>query len=75
MYWKELRGTCWNGWSMWKEWESKDWLRECNGQMWRGRPQKRWRDDLLLRRGLSEREGMMLARDRDTWAGMEYISE
>ena len=40
-----------------------------DGNRGRGRPQKKWRDevkDLLLERGLSEREGMMLARDRDT---------
>ena len=33
----------------------------------RGRPQSRWRDEvkeLLMRRGLSEREGMVLPRDR-----------
>ena len=36
----------------------------------KGRPQGRWRNkvkDLLLGRGLSERERMMLARDRDAW--------
>ena len=45
------------------------------GNRGKGRPQKRWRDevkDLLLGRGLSEREGMMLARDRDAWGGMVY---
>ena len=44
----------------------------------RGRLQRRWRDemkDLLLGRGLSERAGMMLARDRDAWGGMEYKLE
>ena len=43
------------------------------GNRGRGRPQKGWRDrvtDLLLGRRLKEREGMMLARDRDTWSGM-----
>ena len=29
--------------------------------------------DLVLGRGLSEREGKMLARDRDAWGGMVYI--
>ena len=36
----------------------------------RRRPQRRWRDevkDLLLERELSEREGMMLARDGVGW--------
>ena len=40
------------------------------GKRGRGRPQRRWRDevkDLLLGKGLNEREGMMLARDRDGW--------
>ena len=48
------------------------------GNRGRGRPQRRWRDevkDLLLGRGLSEREGMMLARDRDAWGGMVYRLE
>ena len=45
------------------------------GSRGKGRPQRGWRDevkDLLLERGLSEREGMMLARDRDAWGGMVY---
>ena len=49
---------------------------ECNRG--RGRPQRRWRDevkDMLLGRGLSEREGMMLARDTESWAWMVYIVE
>ena len=40
------------------------------GNRGRGRSQRRWRDemkDMLLGRGLSEREGVMLARDRDVW--------
>ena len=40
------------------------------GNRGRGRPQRRCRDkvkDLLLGRGLSERERIMLDRDRDTW--------
>ena len=48
------------------------------GNRGRVRSQKRWRDevkDLLLGRGLSEREGMMLARDRDAWGRMVYRSE
>ena len=46
------------------------------GNRGRRRPQRRWWDeikDLLLGRGLSEREGMMLAREGDTWGGMVYI--
>ena len=42
------------------------------GNWGRGRTQRRWRDeveDLLFGEGLSEREGMMLARDRDAWVG------
>ena len=42
------------------------------GERVRGRPQKRWRDemkDLLMGRGLCEKEGMMLARDRNVWVG------
>ena len=41
------------------------------------RPRRRWRDevkDLPLERGLSEREGMVLARDREAWGGKVYIS-
>ena len=48
------------------------------GKRGRWRPQRRWRNevkDLLLGRGLSEREGMMLARDRDVWGGMVYRIE
>ena len=48
------------------------------GNRGRGRPQRRWRDevkDLLLGRGLNEREGMMLAKDRDAWGGMVYRLE
>ena len=48
------------------------------GNRGRGIPQRRWRDevnDLLLGRGLSEREGMMLAGDRDAWCGMGYRLE
>ena len=43
----------------------------------RGRPQRRWNEikDLLLGRGLSEREGMMLARDREASDGMVYRLE
>ena len=40
------------------------------GNRVRGRLQKRWRDgvkDLLLGRGLNEREGMRLARDDKRW--------
>ena len=43
------------------------------GNKGRGRPQRRWRDEvkvLLLGRKLSKKEGMVLARDRDAWAGM-----
>ena len=45
------------------------------GNRGRGRPQKKCRDelqDLLLGRGLSEWEGMMLARDRDAFGAMVY---
>ena len=38
------------------------------GNSWRGRPQRRWRDevkDLLLGRSLSQREGMIVTRDQD----------
>ena len=48
------------------------------GNRGRGIPQRRWRDevkDLLLGRRLSEREGMMLARDRDAWGRMVYMLE
>ena len=48
------------------------------GNMGRGRPRRGWRDevrDLLLGRGLNEREGMRLARDRDPWGGMVYRLE
>ena len=51
---------------------------DLEGKRGRGRPQRRWRDevrDLLLGRGLSERKGMILARDRDAWGGMVYRSE
>ena len=40
-----------------------------------GRSQRKWRDEvkgLLLRRGLTEREGTMQARGRDAWGGMVY---
>ena len=43
------------------------------GNRRKGRPQRRWRgevEDLL-----SERDGMMLARDSDSWAGMVYRVE
>ena len=49
---------------------------EANRGRWR--PQERWRDevkDLLLGRGMNEREGMMLARDRDVLGGMVYRLE
>ena len=49
-----------------------------DGNRGRGRPQRRWKvdvKDLLLGRGLSEREGMMLTRDRDAWGEMVYILE
>ena len=49
-----------------------------DGNRGRGKPQRRERDevqDSLLGRGMSEREGMMLARDRDAWGGMVYRSE
>ena len=45
------------------------------GNRGRGRPQRRWRDEvkgLLLGRGLNEREGMRLARERDACSGMVY---
>ena len=48
------------------------------GNRGRGRPQRRWRDEvkyLLLGRWLNEREGMRLARDRETWGGMVYRLE
>ena len=41
-----------------------------NSNRGRGRPQRRLRDemeDLILGRGLSERERRVLARDKDTW--------
>ena len=40
------------------------------GNRGRGRPQRRWKDkvkDLLLGRGLNEKEEMMLARDRGSF--------
>ena len=52
--------------------------------MWRvivggeGDKKRRWRGevkDLLLGRRLSEREGMMLAKDRDAWGGIIYRLE
>ena len=48
------------------------------GQMWRvtGRPQRRWRDEVKkLLRGLIEREGMVLARDRKAWDRTVYRLE
>ena len=48
------------------------------GNRGRVRSQKRWRDevkDLLLGRGLSEREGMTLVRDRNSWAGVVHKVE
>ena len=39
----------------------------------RGKPQRRWRDEvkeLMMGRWLSEREVMMLARDREAWGRM-----
>ena len=48
------------------------------GNRGRGRPQRRWRDevkDFLLGRGMSEKEGMMLARDRDVSGCMVYRSK
>ena len=48
------------------------------GNRGRWRPHRRWRNevkDLLLGRGLSEREGIILVRDRDAWGGMAYRLE
>ena len=45
------------------------------GKRGRERPQRRWGievKDLLIGRGLNEREGMVLARDKDAWSGMVY---
>ena len=44
------------------------------GNRERGRPQRRWRDEvkeLLIRRGLREGEGMVLARNREAWGRMD----
>ena len=48
--------------------------------MERGRQQRRWRDglkELLMGRRLSERDEMVLARDREAWGrrvdGLEYM--
>ena len=46
------------------------------GNKGRGRPQRRWRDELkelLMRKGLREREGMVLAGDREAWGRLVYI--
>ena len=48
------------------------------GNRGRGRSQRKWRDevkDLLLGRGLSDREGMMLPRDIHDWSEMVYRQE
>ena len=48
------------------------------GNKGRGRQQRRWRDEekeLLMGRGLSEREGMILARHREACGRMVYVSE
>ena len=48
------------------------------GNRGRGKQQRRWRDevkDFLLGKGLSEREGIMPARDRDAWGVMVYRLE
>ena len=42
------------------------------GNKGRGRPQRRWSNEmkeLPMKRGLGEREGMVLARDREPWGG------
>ena len=48
------------------------------GNRGRRRPQGRWKDEvkgLLLERRLSEREGMVLGRDRDAWGRVVNKSE
>ena len=45
------------------------------GKRGRERPQRRWKDevkDLLMGRRLTEREGMVLTRDREAWGWMVY---
>ena len=49
-----------------------------DGERRRGRPRKRWRDevkDLVMGRGLSVREGMLLANEREGWGGVVYGSK
>ena len=44
----------------------------------RGRPQRRWRDEVkvfLMGRMLSEREGIVMVRDREVLGRMLYRSE
>ena len=51
------------------------------GQLWRiivgrGRPQRSWMDELkelLMEKGLSEREGMVLGRDRKFWVRVDKL--
>ena len=50
----------------------REYQENLEGNRGRGRPQNRWMDemkDLLMRRGLCEKDGMMLARDRNVWVG------
>ena len=51
---------------------------KCEGNRGKGRWQRRWEDkvkELTMGRGLSEREGMVLARYREAWGTTVYISE
>ena len=46
-----------------------------DGNRGRGRPLRSWRDEvkeLLMGRGLNEREGMVLAGDREAWGRIVY---
>ena len=74
-YWKELRGTCWHGWGMWKEWGGKIGYESVEANRGRGGPQRRRRDkvkELLMGRALREREGMAFARNKEAWGRMVY---
>ena len=59
---------------MWNELGKKDWLRvyraNVEGKRGKSRSQRRWREEvkeLLMDGGLSGKEGMVLAREREAW--------
>ena len=61
-------------------WGRKDWLREGIGQLWRvswgeGYHREDGVKELLMRRGLSERKGIVLGRDREASGKMVYGSK